>query len=453
MTTTVPNPYLAGNFAPVRDERDDADLGVTGAIPPELDGLLLRNGPNPAIDPNPAEYHWFIGDSMLHGIELRHGTARYRNRFVRTAAYCEENGEEPPPDSERDGMLPTRASTAVAYHAGRIMALYEPCLPTEVRADLSTVGLLDFGGALSTPFTAHPKIDPITEEMHFFGYDVFGPPYLRYHVVNPSGTIIKTEPITLPGPVMVHDFAITTKHVVFLDLPVVFDLGLVGQQPFPFEWRPSHGARVGLMPRGGGDADVTWYGIDPCYVYHVLNAYDEPEGSVIVDLVRYPDMFATEVYGPGSSAQPVLERWTVDPTTKRVRQEVLDDVGQEFPRIDERQVGRVHRYGYTAEVNAHESWADFGSVRKHDLVSGHVERHDMGAGRAAGEPIFVPAAADSGEDEGWLLTVVYDKTGDASDKFDVPATSYIVILNKDGRVVYTGVGADQDIDAAIRKVL
>ena len=133
-----------------------------------------------------------------------------------------------------------------------------------------------------------------------------------------------------------------------------------------------------------------WCDIDPCYVYHVLNAYDEPEGSVIVDLVRYPDMFATEKYGPGSTAQAVLERWTVDPKTKRVGQEVLDDVGQEFPRIDERQVGRVHRYGYTAEVNVRENWAEFGGVRKHDLVSGGVERHDLGAGRGGGEPVFVP---------------------------------------------------------------
>jgi carotenoid cleavage dioxygenase len=422
MTTTAPNPYLAGNFAPVRDERDDSDLEVTGAIPSQLDGLLLRNGPNPALDPNPAEYHWFIGDSMLHGIELRDGKARYRNRFVRTAAYCEENGEKPPPGSVNDHMLPTRASTAVAYHAGRIMALYEPSLPTEVRADLSTVGLVDFGGALSTPFTAHPKIDPITEEMHFFGYDIFGPPYLRYHVVNPSGTLITTEPITLPGPVMMHDFAITTNHVVFLDLPVIFDAALLGHQPFPFEWRPSHGARVGLMPRGGGDADVVWCDIDPCYVYHVLNAYDEPEGSVIIDLVRYPDMFATEKYGPGSTAKAVLERWTVDPKTKRVGQEVLDDVGQEFPRIDERQIGRVHRYGYSAEVNVRESWAEFGGVRKHDLVSGGVERHDLGAGRGGGEPVFVPAAPDSGEDEGWLLTVVYDKARDTSDVVIIDAS-------------------------------
>jgi carotenoid cleavage dioxygenase-like enzyme len=91
-TETQPNPYLVGNFGPVRDERDDPGLSVTGAILSDLDGLLLRNGPNPILDPDPAAYHWFLGDGMLHGIELSEGRARYRNLWVRTRAACEALG-------------------------------------------------------------------------------------------------------------------------------------------------------------------------------------------------------------------------------------------------------------------------------------------------------------------------------------------------------------------------
>jgi len=422
MTTIAPNPYLLGNFAPVRDERDDAALSVTGAIPPALHGMLLRNGPNPVVDPDPAMYHWFIGDAMLHGIELHDGRARYRNRFVRTPSAAAALGEEAPGTSADINGLEAKASTALVHHAGRILALYEVSLPTEVRPDLSTVGAVDFDGALATPFTAHPKVDPVTGEMVFFGYDVFGPPYLRYHVVDAGGRLVKTEAITLPAASMMHDFAITSTRAVFLDLPVVFDLALVGTQPFPFAWRPENGARVGVMPRSGRDTDVVWCDVEPCFVYHPLNAYDDADGNVVLDVVRYPDMFAAEVYGPGASAPTRLERWVVDPGRARVTVEVLDDAGQELPRIDERQTGRVHRYGYTMEITA--SWDVGNGLRKHDVVAGKVERHDVGAGRAAGEPVFVAASPDSGEDEGWVLTVVYDATTDTSDVLVIDATDF-----------------------------
>jgi carotenoid cleavage dioxygenase len=418
------NPYLLGNFAPVRDERDDADLEVTGAIPPELDGLLLRNGPNPILDPDPAMYHWFLGDGMLHGIELHAGKARYRNRWVRTRTACEALGEPPPDGGPEVNGIGTKANTHVVAHAGTIYALVESSLPTAVRPDLSTVGAVDFGAALTTPFTAHPKMDPATGEMLFFGYDFFGPPFLRYHVVGADGVTLRSEEIEIPAPVMVHDWGVTATRVVFLDLPVVFDVNLAGTQPFPFVWRPELGARVGVMPRNGTSADVRWTDIEPCYVYHPMNAYDDADGNVVMDVVRYPDMFATEVQGPGSTAPPRLERWVIDASGGTVTTEVLDEVGQEFPRIDDRLMGRPHRYGYTTEVAVGDQWEGLRSIRKHDLVSGKVERHEVGPGRGAGEPVFVPAAPDAGEDHGWVLSVVYDAGRDASDVVVVDATDF-----------------------------
>ena len=192
METATVNPYLTGNFAPVRDERDDADLEVTGALPPELDGLLIRNGPNPVVDPDPALYHWFVGDGMLHGIELTGGRARYRNRWVRTDGACEALGEAPPSGQPDDVFVggSSVANTAVTAHRGRIFALVEVALPTEVRADLSTIGRNDFGGALRSAMTAHPKYDPLTGELVFFGYDIMGPPWLRYHVLDADGALV-----------------------------------------------------------------------------------------------------------------------------------------------------------------------------------------------------------------------------------------------------------------------
>ena len=168
---------------------------------------------------------------------------------------------------------------------------------------------------------------------------------------------------------------------------------LVGKQPFPFAWQPDRGARVGVMPRMGGSDDVVWCDVEPCYVFHALNAYEDADGKVVLDVVRYPDMFAAKDYGPGTTAPPTLDRWTIDPGTSAVATQRLDDVGQEFPRIDERLTGRVHRYGYAVEVDAVGHWERLRGLRKHDLVAGTVERHEPGPGRQAADPVFVPASA------------------------------------------------------------
>lgn len=426
MTTTTSNPYLTGNFAPVKEEAAAVDLPVTGAVPTALRGRYLRNGPNPIVDPDPAMYHWFTGNGMLHAVELGDGQAvSYRNRWVRTDGAAAALGEDPVAGQPDDVFLggSSAANTHVVAHAGRIFALVEVCLPTEVRPDLSTVGRYDFGGRLRSPMTAHPKIDPVTGEMLFFGYDITGPPWLRYHVIDRGGTLVRSEDIDIGGPTMVHDFAITEHHVVFFDLPVVFDVDLVGKQPFPFEWRPDYGARVGVMPREGGNADVRWHDVDLCYVYHPLNAYDDGDDRVVVDVVRHATMFADDRYGPADHP-PTLDRWTVDLATGTVREERLDDHPQELPRVDERVVGRRHRYGYAPTFAIADASVQFGGLVKHDLERGTTMERSFGAGQSAGEAVFVPSSPDAGEDEGWLLSLVYDAGRDASDLVILDAADF-----------------------------
>jgi carotenoid cleavage oxygenase len=425
MTTATHNPYLIGNFAPVRDEVTAHDLPVTGTIPPALRGRYLRNGPDPIIDPDPANYHWFTGDGMLHGVELADGKAvSYRNRWVRTDGATAALGEAPIA-GRPDDVFPagsSAANTHVVSHAGRVFALYEVALPTEVRPDLSTAGRYDFDGRLRSSMTAHPKIDPVTGEMLFFGYDVLGPPWLRFHTVDRDGTLVRSEDIDIRGPAMVHDFAVTERHVVFFDLPVVFDLDLVGKQPFPFAWRPDYGARVGVMPRDGGNADVRWLDVDLCYVYHPLNAYDDGDG-VVVDVVRHRTMFADDRYGPGD-APPTLDRWTIDLSGDKVVESRLDDRAQELPRVDERVLGRRHRYGYAPTFPTVDHAVQFGGLLKHDLVAGTTVERDFGAGQSAGEAVFVPESPDAGEDEGWLLSLVYDAGRDRSDLVILDAADF-----------------------------
>jgi carotenoid cleavage dioxygenase len=158
---------------------------------------------------------------------------------------------------------------------------------------------------------------------------------------------------------------------------------------------------------------VRWSEVDLCYVYHPLNAYDLPDGRVVLDVVRHPKMFASDLHGP-NEGEPTLERWTVDPIAGKVLEERLDDRGQEFPRMDERRLGRAHRYGYTAAFGVD---ATHGPLLKQDLGDGTSQVHDFGPGRASGEAVFVPRSDDAAaaEDDGWLLSLVYDAASDTSE--------------------------------------
>ena len=391
--------HLRGNYAPVHEELTAFDLPVRGAIPPELRGLYLRNGPNPKSGSSP---HWFTGDGMVHGVRLENGRAAwYRNRWVRTRMLEDPSLSFVSPDGVVDRTIGV-ANTNVIGHAGRIFALVESGFPTELGRELETVGVCDFDGRLTTAFTAHPKLCPKTGELHFFGYGFF-PPFLTYHVLDTRGRLARSLEIPVKGATMVHDFAITERHVIFMDLPVVFDLEIaLADTGFPYHWSDDYGARLGVMPRDGGVADLRWYEIEPCYVFHPWNAFEDADGRIVLDVARYPELWR-ETANKFDTA--VAHRFTLDPKSGRVREQQLDERAIEFPRVDDRRGGTRHRYGYAvAAVGGADE--GFRGLLKYDLEKGGSVEHDFGPGRATGEGVFVPAGR--GEDEGYVLSFVYD---------------------------------------------
>jgi carotenoid cleavage dioxygenase len=398
--------HLTGNYAPVAEEVTVFDLPVRGTIPRELSGLYLRNGPNPKRGTSP---HWFVGDGMVHGVRLENGRAAwYRNRWVRTKVLENPELSFVSEDGTVDRTVVV-ANTNVVGHAGRIYALVENGLPTELSRELDTLGTRDFGGRLQSAFTAHPKPCPKTGELHFFGYGFF-PPFLTYHVLDRRGELVRSLEIPVPGPTMMHDFAITERHVIFMDLPVVFDLerALSGEGGMPYHWSDDYGARLGVMPRGGPVAALRWYEIEPCYVFHPWNAFETPTGEIVLDVARYPELWRKNA---GHFDRASAYRFTLDPRTGRAKEERLDERPIEFPRVDERRSGLQHRYGYTvAAVGGADE--GFRGLLKYDLAKGGSVEHDFGPGCATGEGVFVPAGA--GEDEGYVLSFVYDAATDGS---------------------------------------
>lgn len=393
--------YLDGNFAPVYEESTAEKLEVIGAIPPELNGRLLRNGPNPQTG---WSSHWFFGNGMIHGVEIEKGKANwYRNRYIRTPLYADPEGD---PIEAILQLDKSAANTHVIHHAGKILALEEGHLPWEVSTALDTVGVHDYGGKLATPMTAHPKVCPVTGEMLFFAYGIF-PPYLTYHRVSADGKLVQSEQITVPGGTMMHDFNVTQNYVIWMDLPAVWNITDNPSGGLPIRWDPSYGARLGVMPRNGGNADVKWYDIDPCYVFHPLNAY-EKDNDIIVDVCRKDSIMDGNIDAPAR-----LYRWVIDLMAGTVSERQIDDRIAEFPRVCDTVVGLEYRYGYTTGLSASLPYGE--RYIKYDLSDYSSTTVELGAGRQGSEAVFVKAPNGASEDDGWLLSYVYDQAADKSE--------------------------------------
>jgi carotenoid cleavage dioxygenase len=462
-TVTSGNPYLEGFLAPVGAEVTATDLEVTGHIPEHLEGRYLRNGPNPAAELDPATYHWFTGDGMVHGIALRDGHACwYRNRWVRSPAVCATLGEPAPGRVDpRAGMLGLGANTNVLSHAGRTLALVEGGVANyELTDELDTVGTCDFDGTLAGGYTAHPHRDPRTGELHAVSYSFARGRSVQYSVIDTNGRARRTVDISVSGSPMMHDFSLTDKYVVIYDLPVTFDPvqvmptdvprwmrlptrlvveSLIGRVRIPspiaamlsrdkrravglpYAWNPDYPARIGVMPREGGNKDVRWFDIEPCYVYHPLNAYTEMRDGaeiLVLDVVSYSRMFDRDRRGPGDTL-PVLDRWTINLTTGAVSTERRDDRSQEFPRINENLTGARHRFGYTVGIGGgfHAAGGSKASsaLYKHDYATGSSEVAPLDPDLLIGEMSFVPnpSRGDAGaEDDGVLMGYGYHRGRD-----------------------------------------
>jgi carotenoid cleavage dioxygenase len=414
--------HLQGNFAPVQDERTETTLEVEGAIPPELSGIYARNGANP---PSGHSEHWFLGAGMVHGVRLENGKAAwYRNRYVKTPFLEDPDGQR---ISEEGVIDRTRsaANTHVLGHAGKILALEEGSFPYELDRNLETVGCVDYDRRLTTAFSAHPHICPVTGEMLSFGYGQL-PPYLTYLRVSPDGKLVQSEEIEVPGPTMMHDFMITEQRALFMDLPVVFDLQAALAGTMPFKWSDDYGARIGIMPRTGTNADVRWFEIEPCYIFHAMNAWDEGE-KVVYDVCRMSEVWreAGEMAGDGTDV--TLHRYTFDLATGNVKEETLDDRPMEFPRIAPQRVGLKNRFGFALAFGDTGSGGppEMAGHYKFDLAKGTSQLHSAGPGRNPGEPVFVPAAgADPDSDEGYVMTFVYDGPSNKSELVIADASNF-----------------------------
>ena len=397
---------MQGNFLPVKDEVTGFDLPVEGALPPELAGIYARQSANPITGES---VHWFLGDGMVHGIRLENGRAAwYRNRYVKTPYLDDPNAQRVSETGHMDRTV-SKANTHILRHAGRLLALEEGSFPYAVDGELETLGFVDFDGQLETAFTAHPKICPVSGEMLAFGYGQL-PPYLVYHRISPDGKLVQSEEIEVGGPTMMHDFAISERYAIFMDLPVVFDLEAALRGTMPFHWSDDYPTRMGIMPRTGTNADVKWFDVNPCFIFHTLNAWEEGN-SVVLDACRFDEIWREAGDMSGVLGKPRLNRFTFDLDSGSVKEETLDDRALEFPRVANDRIGQKNRFGFMLDVGTRDDGSpNFAGVVKFDQQTGKSETHTYGERFSSSEPCFVSAAAAAPDsDEGWIMSYVHDE--------------------------------------------
>lgn len=390
-------------FSPVQTEITAENLEVDGQIPPALSGLYVRNGPNTAGKTGPHQ-HYFSGDGMLHGVHIENGQAKwYRNRFVRTGNVPKKLGSNDPGGPVTQG-LDVSPNTNIVQFADKLYATIEAgASMVEITNQLETVARSDLDGTLKHGFTGHHKIDPVDHDIHAVTYSSKIGANALYQRLSPTGKLLNEITVPLSGMTQIHDMSITKNYAIILDLSVVFSAWALLKTTLPIKWDGKKDARIGVIPKAGRAEDIRWFDVAPCYAYHTMNAYETEGGDVILDVSRYAQASAKDMYGPLGDTEPTIDRWVLPMSGagKEAKEERIFALPLDFPKISAAVEGRAYRYGYTVEASLDPS---FDRAVKLDFQTGEA-RYQAFDGGMSSEMTFV--SRGPAEDEGWLMGFVF----------------------------------------------
>lgn len=442
---TSSNHFLNGNFAPIHIERDTPNLSITGTLPSQLCGTLYRVGPNPQYTPRDAHYHWFAGDGMVHAFFIKGGTVSYKNRWLRTPKWRLENqagkalfgtfGNPATSDPAAIGRHTGTANTNIVRHGERLFALEESHQPFEFDfATLESKGYQSFDERVTARFSAHPKADPQTGELHFFAYSVGGPGTtdMQYGVLDSNCAVTRLDAFSAPYASMVHDFVTTNAYVLFPIMPLTSSMERVMRGKPMFAWETERDSHIGILRRHAGIDQLRWLTMDSCHVFHFMNAWDDGDRIVVytMESAMAPGLpFADGRAGDASKSAAKLCRWTIDLTapSQAIKRDFLDDLPAEFPRIDERYAGRRNQYGWYVchaddRVRDDRESVLYGTLALFDFTTGRRQLYRLADGDVISEPVF--AARDGGvaEGDGWILALAWREAEQRSDLLVFDAT-------------------------------
>jgi len=433
MTVPFPQtPTYAGFNEPRRIEAEVFDLEVEGTVPLELDGTLYRCGPDPCFPPRLGDDININGDGLVMMFRFANGRVDMKTRYVRTEKFELERAARKAlfgayrnpytDDASVAGRDRTTANTNVVFHAGRLFALKEDGLPHELDPHtLATRGRFDYGGLLaSLTQTAHPKIDPASGEMISHGYEARGLATrdVALQVISAQGELVREEFFLAPYVSMMHDWAVTSRHLVFPLMPTTADAERMRRGGPHWVFEPDRNAEIGIMWRDAATADLRWYRAPPLGVGHILNAFSDGERVCIDILVSERNQFPFIASTDGlpfdrEKGTPRLTRWTFDLARRgeRFDSRTISSEFMEMPAIDPRYQMHPYRHGFCTVVDRERPVNAAGTIGVGwntlvhvDLAKGGIERYFVGANTICQEPCFVPRSASAPEGEGFILS-------------------------------------------------
>lgn len=428
------NKYLEGPYEPVHEERvvEMEAMQVIGELPTDLNGVYARNGPN-VQHPPIGNYHRYDGDGMLHAIHFESGRAAYRNKWIRTEAFQEEEaagrslwgGMLDPRRADRPDMpLKDTANTDVVLHDGKLVAMWymsgQPYLVDPV--SLETIGPADLRHGQAQKISAHSKTDEANGDFVFFDYGREAP-YMHHGVVDKSGALTAFTPIELPGPRMPHDMWISHKYSILHDLPLIWDEAAYAQGRVKLKFEEAWPTRFGVLPRHGGGDEIRWYEFEPCYLLHAINAWEEGDWLHLTgcriqpfeDASGAPDLQSIVTIMGRHKLNARLYKWSINLATGDTKEGLLDDKwNAEFPTWNNSAMGDAMRYAYCAEI-ATDPVIHFPGLLKFDMTTGAAERFSEGPAYAYSEAPFAPATGATAEDEGYVVSLVRNREADRSE--------------------------------------
>ena len=429
------HPFMTGPFTPNYREYNATGLEVIGTIPERLNGVYLRNTQNPVHQPL-GTYHPFDGDGMLHLMSFQNGRCEYRNRFLRTKAFLQEQAAgqalyagliDKPGLAQRPGWgarggLRDTAATDVIMHAGKALAMFYQC-GEPYQLDART---LEFKGTApwadkvlaDNGLSAHAKVDPRTGDLLFFNYSKQAP-YMHYGEVDRHNQLVHYVPVPLPGPRLPHDMAFTEHFAILNDFPLHWDEALLAQGKHKLTYDANKPSRFAIVPRrGAAQTGIRWFEAGPTYVLHWLNAWEEGDEIVLHGYHQKTPMPAAGFDNRGQSLGPerygpTLYEWRFNLATGQTTERRLDERYLEFGMVNASTWGRPYRYSYN--MIAHPGSFLFDGILRYDHTTGESQSHLFGAGRFGSESPMAPCHDAQAEDDGYVVSFVTDMNTDRSE--------------------------------------
>jgi carotenoid cleavage dioxygenase-like enzyme len=436
MSVVFPDiPLYKGWGAPLRLESDIRDLElVAGEVPRELTGTLYRCGPDRQYPPMLKDDIFIDGEGMVHMFRFENGHVDYRSKWVRNQRFVlQEKARRSlfgryrnryTNDPSVAGVSMGTANTNVVWHGRRLLVLKEDSLPIEVDPDtLATRSEWNYEGQVrAVSLTAHPKLDLHRNELLMFSYQARGDCTrdFAFYTADRTGRITHERWFEMPYPGMVHDFAVSERHVIAPFFPLITDLEVLKRGGPFYQWYPEKGSHFAVLPRAGA-GEIRWFHGPAVSAGHMMNAFEEG-AKLHLDVCLYNgNCFEFFPSADGSAfrpAPPLLTRLTFDLEggSDSYEARVLAPGPCEMPKCDDRYMGRPYRYGYTIcrPPTAKAGEMGLGAIGCIDHATGELVTWAPGEGSGVSEPNFV-VRAGAPEGQGYLLTLVNRYTANHSD--------------------------------------